>query len=162
MLLVRNVSHILTHCIPSHNLSFFVLTFTHTIFLFYLTGLPCAYYTCFVLGIGVCGLILGISLGTLVQSAVLTILITYHVDYVFSVVIKTDSTDSGSSSSDDKNSTIKNAILNHSTAALDNHDEEEPTIIDHDYGGLEMTYSKLAHADDASTVTDDDTVTISL
>jgi hypothetical protein len=54
---------------------------------FYAIGLPCAYYICFTWGMGVRGLMMGISIGTLFQISVNLSLIYGFSDYLYKPII---------------------------------------------------------------------------
>lgn len=56
---------------------------------FYAIGLPMSWHICFIMKMGVVGLIMGLSFGACFQTVVLLILIFCFPDYVFSVVLPT-------------------------------------------------------------------------
>jgi len=57
------------------------------VFSYYLLGLPCAWLLCFNAGWNVKGLMMGLSVGTVAQSAALWFMIFYQADFMFTLTV---------------------------------------------------------------------------
>ena len=91
---------------------------------FYVIGLPMAYLFTFTLGMGVNGLLVGISMGTLFQDCALLYLLFCRADYVYQKVVDTTgSSKATSSEAAAGNESAKYLIVANSTDQVDGEED---------------------------------------